>query len=184
MSEENCVNTGIFSTSGCVYTQFSDYLNAPQRCTSSGDCLHHCITGCSGLDQWFALAAAAPTTNSTLDLSGKPWQFLFESQLKDQAIISQELGSHMMQFGVNYILARRFKLLKSVHGESPIPVLQRSACQRQSKSLCGSINGTGTCTITWTAPAGLVLSVRTVGWSSISFKISPLPNRGINDIRK
>ena len=28
MSEENCVNTGTFSTSGCVYDQSSDYLNA------------------------------------------------------------------------------------------------------------------------------------------------------------
>ena len=64
-----------------------------------------CITGCAGLTQWFALAAAAPTTNSTLDLSGKPWQFMFESMLKRNGTINMELGSHMMQFGMNYILA-------------------------------------------------------------------------------
>src|ERR1700722_238166 len=155
MTEANCVNTGSFSTSGCVYDQSSDYLNAAPGCTSSGNCLRSCEKGCTGLNQWFALAAAAPTTNSTLDLSGKSWQFLFESQLKRPGIIGQELGSHMMQFGVNYILADGSTNSHHYAVESAAPVLTQIPVTVSPNPCVGPRSGTGTCAITWTAPAGL-----------------------------
>jgi hypothetical protein len=155
MSEENCVNTGSYSTSGCVYAQFSNYLNSTSGCTTSGDCLRSCAKGCSGLTQWFALAAAAPTTNATLDLSGKSWQFLFESQLKRAGTINMELGSHMMQFGVNYILADGSSSLNNYAVNSTVPVLTQVPISVSPNPCVGPSSGTGTCTITWTAPAGL-----------------------------
>ena len=155
MTEANCVNTGSFTTSGCVYDQSSDYLNAAPGCTSSGNCLRSCEKGCTGLNQWFALAAAAPTTNSTLDLSGKSWQFLFESQLKRPGIIGQELGSHMMQFGVNYILADGSTNSHHYAVESAAPVLTQIPVTVSPNPCVGPRSGTGTCAITWTAPAGL-----------------------------
>ena len=174
MSEENCINTGIFSTSGCVYTQFSDFLNSPPACTSSGDCLHICITGCSGLDQWFALAAAAPTTNSTLDLFGKPWQFLFESQLQRPGAITQELGSHMMQFGVNYILADGSNASNHYAVNGSIPVLSEVPVTVNPNPCVGPSTGTGTCTITWTAPANLC-SVGTNCPDGVQYRLKYLP---------
>ena len=155
MSESNCINTGSYSTSGCVYTQFSDFLNAAPGCTSSGDCLHSCITGCSGLTQWFALAAAAPTTNATLDLTGNPWQFLFESQLKRSSTLNMELGSHMMQFGVNYILADGSSNSNHYAVSSSVPVLTQVPIAVSPNPCVGPSTGTATCTISWTAPAGL-----------------------------
>lgn len=155
MTEANCVNTGSFPTSGCVYDQSSDYLNAAPGCTSSGNCLRSCEKGCTGLNQWFALAAAAPTTNSTLDLSGKSWQFLFESQLKRPGIIGQELGSHMMQFGVNYILADGSTNSHHYAVESAAPVLTQIPVTLSPNPCVGPRSGTGTCAITWTAPVGL-----------------------------
>jgi hypothetical protein len=155
MSEANCVNTGEYSTSGCVYTQSSDYLNAVPGCTSSSDCLRSCGSGCSGLTQWFALAAAAPTTNATLDLTGKSWQFLFESQLKRPGIINMELGSHMMQFGVNYILADGSTNSNHYEVNSSVPVLTEVPIIISPNPCVGPSSGTGTCTITWKVPAGL-----------------------------
>ena len=155
MSEENCVNTGIYATSGCVYTQFSDYLNAAPSCTASTDCLHVCITGCSGLTQWFALAAAAPTTNSILDLSKKPWQFMFETMLKRNGTINMELGSHMMQFGMNYILADGSTSSNQYAVSPSVPVLTPISVSVSPNPCVGPSSGTGTCTITWAAPTGL-----------------------------
>jgi hypothetical protein len=155
MSEENCVNTGSYSTSGCVYAQFSNYLNSPSGCTSSGDCMRSCVTGCSGLTQWFALAAAAPTTNATVDLSGKSWQFLFESQLKRAGTLNMELGSHMMQFGMNYILADGSTSSNQYAVNPTVPVLTPIPFSVTPNSCVGPSSGTGTCTITWTAPTGL-----------------------------
>ncbi len=155
LSEENCVNTGAYATSGCVYTQFSDYLDAAPGCTASGDCLHTCITGCTGLTEWFGLAAPAATTNSTLDLTGKPWQFMFESQMINSGIINMELGSHMMQFGVNYILADGSSKSNSYEVKPAIPVLTQLPITVTPNPCVGPPSGTGACTITWTAPAGL-----------------------------
>ena len=155
LSEENCVNTGAYASSGCVYTQFSDYLDAAPGCTSSGDCLHTCVTGCTGLTEWFGLAAPAATTNSTLDLTGKPWQFMFESQLEHSGIINMELGSHMMQFGVNYILADGSTSSNHYEVNPAIPVLMQLPITVTPNPCVGPSSGTGTCTISWTAPAGL-----------------------------
>jgi len=169
MSEENCVNTGSYSTSGCVYAQFSNYLNSPSGCTSSGDCLRSCVKGCAGLTQWFALAAAAPTTNATVDLSGKSWQFLFESQLKRAGTLNMELGSHMMQFGVNYILADGSSSANNYAVNSTVPVLTQVPINVSPSPCVGPPSGTGTCTITWTAPAGLE------GVNGVQYRLKYLP---------
>lgn len=155
MDEENCVTTGSYATSGCVYTQFSDYLNSPVGCTSSGDCLRSCLKGCQGLTQWFALAAAAPTTNSTADLSGRSWQFLFESQLRRPGVIKVELGSHMMQFGLNYILMDGSNKSNDYAVKSSEPVLREIPITVSPSPCVGPATGTGTCTITWKEPSGL-----------------------------
>jgi hypothetical protein len=155
MNDGNCVNTGEYSTSGCVYTQSSDYLNAEPGCTSSGDCLRSCATGCSGLNQWFGLAAAAPTTNATIDLTGKSWQFLFEAQMKRPGTINIELGSHMMQFALNYILADGSTNSNHYAINSAVPVLTQVPISVSPNPCVGPSSGTGTCTITWAAPPGL-----------------------------
>ena len=155
MNEANCVHGGSFTDSGCVYDQSSDYLNAAPGCTSSGNCLRSCEKGCSGLTQWFALAAPAATTNSTLDLSGKPWQFMFEAQLKHPGIIKMELGSHMMEFGVNYILADGSTNSNHYAVGPAVPVLTQIPITVSPNPCVGPSSGTGTCTITWTAPNGL-----------------------------
>jgi hypothetical protein len=155
MDEENCVTTGSYATSGCVYDQFSDYLNSPPGCTSSGDCLHSCVTGCQGLTQWFALAAAASTTNSTLDVSGKSWQFLFESQLRRPGAIRMELGSHMMQFAINYILEDGSTRTNGYLVVSAQPVLREIPITVTPNPCIGPKGGNGTCMISWRAPANL-----------------------------
>ena len=155
MSDGNCVNTGEYSNSGCVYTQSSDYLNAAPGCTASGDCLRSCATGCSGLNQWFGLAAAAPTTNATIDLTGKSWQFLFEAQMKRPGTINIELGSHMMQFALNYILADGSTNSNHYAINSAVPVLTQVPITVSPNPCVGPSSGTGTCTITWTPPPGL-----------------------------
>jgi hypothetical protein len=155
MSEGNCVNTGSYGTSGCVYTQYSDFLNAAPGCTSSGDCLRSCITGCSGLNEWFALAAAAPTTNATVDLSNKSWQFLFETQMVRSGMLNMELGSHMMQFGLNYILADGSTSSNHYAVNSSVPVLTQVPVSVSPNPCVGPSTGTGTCTISWTPPTGL-----------------------------
>jgi hypothetical protein len=155
MDEENCVSARSYATSGCVYTQFSDYLNSSPGCTSSGDCLRSCATGCEGLTQWFALAAAAPTTNSTLDVSGRSWQFLFESQLRRPGVIRMELGSHMMQFGLNYILMDGSNRSNNYAVKSAEPVLREIPIAVSPNPCVGPATGTGTCTITWKVPLDL-----------------------------
>jgi hypothetical protein len=155
MAENNCVNTGTLATSGCVYTQFSDYLNSSSACTSSGDCQRDCSTGCEGLTQWFAMAAAASTTNSTVDLAGNPWQFIFDARITKGGILNQELGSHMMQFAMNYILSAG-STHENAYAVSPsIPILKQVDLSVSPSSCVGPDSGTGTCTLTWTAPAGL-----------------------------
>lgn len=168
LAEENCVTVGFptdYRHSGCVYTQFSDYLNSGPPCWSSGNCLRDCSTGCAGLTQWFAFAGAAPTTNSTFDLSGKSWQFLFESQLQRAGGVRQELGSHMMQFALNYILAAGSTNANGYAISPSAPVLRFVApkvtacsgtgCSFTPTSCVGPLSGTGTCTITWRPPSGL-----------------------------
>lgn len=155
MNEENCVNTGTYSSSGCVYDQFSDYLNSSSACTSSGDCLRNCSVGCSSLNTWFALAAAAPTTNSTADLSGKTWQFLFESQLRRPGTINMELGSHMMQFGLNYILKDASSKSNNYAVKPSEPVLRAVPFAVSPNPCVGPATGTSTCVITWKAPSGV-----------------------------
>jgi hypothetical protein len=168
LQEENCVNTGAYVTSGCVYTQSLDWLNATNAlggCRANGNCLRTCVTGCNGLTDWFAIAAPAATTNSVDDLAGNAWQFTFNAQLQNSGVINQEIGSHMMQFAMGYAIANgtlsnseTVPLSTSVVALKAVPFTV-TACTgagcTHTSSGCVAGSAAGTCTISWTPPAGL-----------------------------
>ncbi|MGB8543554.1 MAG: choice-of-anchor D domain-containing protein [Candidatus Acidiferrales bacterium] len=179
MNDGNCVSGGNYTNSGCVYTQSSDYLNAQTSpapapgpgCVSTGDCLRTttagasaCTLGCSGLTEWLGIAGAALTTNSIFNLNGTPWQFFFNAQLNGGQVV-QELGSHMMQQAMSYILANgstsnstSFSLASSIPALTEVPVTitgcTGTGCTFGA-NLCTSGSTAGTCTITWSTPAGI-----------------------------
>ena len=171
LSEENFINSGTLSTSGYTYTQSQDYLNASPGCTAGNNCLHDCSTGCTGLTQWFGIGGFAGVTNSIADLAGNTWQPGFEIQLQRAGSIQFELGSHMMQFAVNYILANDTAGGNSTTVGAGIPALKvvpggasngitvtgctGTGCSNTTTSCVGPTSGTGTCTLIWTPPPGL-----------------------------
>ena len=168
LQEENCVNTGAYVTSGCVYTQALDWLNATNAfggCITNGNCLRTCVTGCNGLTDWFAIAAPAATTNSVDDLAGNAWEFTLNAQLQNSGVINQELGSHMMQFAMGYAIANgtlsnsaTVPLGTSVVALKAVPFTV-TACSgagcTHTSSGCVAGSAAGTCTISWTPPGGL-----------------------------
>ena len=179
MNDGNCVSGGNYTNSGCVYTQSADYLNAQTPlapspgpgCVSTGNCLRTtpagastCSVGCSGLTEWLGIAGAALTTNSIFNPNGAPWQFFFNAQLTGGQVV-QELGSHMMQQVMSYILANgstsnstSFSLASSIPALAPVPVTitgcTGTGCAFGA-DLCSSGSTAGTCTITWSTPAGI-----------------------------
>jgi hypothetical protein len=179
MNDGNCVSGGNYTNSGCVYTQSSDYLNAQTSpapapgpgCVSTGDCLRTtsagastCTLGCSGLTEWLGIAGAALTTNSIFNPNGTPWQFFFNSQLTGGQVV-QELGSHMMQQAMSFVLANgstssstSFSLASSIHALTSVPITitgcTGTGCTFGT-NLCTSGSSAGTCTITWSTPTGI-----------------------------
>jgi hypothetical protein len=177
MVYNNCVDVGSYSGSGCVYDQFSDYLNTTPPCTSNGNCSRVCSSGCGGATMWTAVAGSAMTTNSTYDLNGVLWQRIFESQAINNGNLSQEFDSHMMNFGESVILAAG-SLSPSYTVSAAQPTLQPvpggftlasgSNCTANSTYIVGG-SSAGTCTITWTAPPSLTI----VG--GVSYRLKYLP---------
>ena len=180
MIEDGCIWTGSYSSSGCPYASFMDYLNAPfpaqagvagiapspgPGCLTNGDCVRNCVVGCNGLTYWFGIAGEAAATNSIADLAGNSWQRTFNSMLLGSSIINQELGSQMVQFGVNYAIANGSNtgsipstVSGSVVSLKPVAITSITASGGSTSSATGCINPTGsagTCTINWATPPGL-----------------------------
>jgi hypothetical protein len=156
-----------YSLSGAVFTQYSDWPNTGSSgspaggCSSNADCLRQCpnaLSACSPLTSWFGFAAPAAETNTIQDLSGNKWQFLMEAVMSRvySASLLQELSSHQMEFGLNYILASNasnpnYTVAASV---PQLTALSITVGDGTHSGYC--VGGAGTCTITWTAPSNLV----------------------------
>jgi hypothetical protein len=179
----NCVNTGVFNTSGCVYDNFADYLNASPGCTKSGNCLHDCSVGCNNTDIWYGITASWAVSNATLDLAGNSWQQNLEFALLGPGFLPQDLGDYVMQGAVNtiinsgscgftspictangYAVSSSVPVMKVVSGGAlngiTVTSCTGTGCSSGTGGFSGQVcigptSGTGTCTLTWTAPSGI-----------------------------
>jgi hypothetical protein len=166
---EHCVNSGSFTGSGCIYAPPIDYPATSPGCTSSSNCLLACPTGCHTLTNWFAIDGMSLMSNNIADLTGAvQWYPIFASVITTlDASMQIELGSHMIQQGINYIIANGSQngafaqtISPSVPSLTPLSFsvtgCTGTGCSHASPTGCiGPTSGTGTCTITWTKPTGL-----------------------------